>query len=93
MYIDGDRLTVALDSDLAEVIDIASFVKERIDFIEGVDLEGEAREEFMTSAIFQLLCAMKVAKPSLDIPLFSSEGLALKKFGVLHWEAAWTKNN
>ncbi|MDR3347095.1 MAG: hypothetical protein LBN32_00625 [Helicobacteraceae bacterium] len=92
MYIDGDRLVVSIDLDLSEVQELAQFVKDRMDFIEGVDLENTKPNLFGSSALFALLASMKVSKPALDIPLFNPDGFDVGAMGIMHWEVAWTKN-
>lgn len=93
MYIDGDRLVVSLHSDLLEVQELAAFIKDRLEFIDGIDLEEEHPDEFGSSALFQLLAALKATKPELHIPLFESKGFAMDKMGTFYWGAAWTKND
>lgn len=86
MYIDGDRVVVSNELDLSEVMEFAQFVKERLDYIDGVDIEEENLENFGTSALFALLASLKKTKPDLDIPIlkeFNSE-----KFGTFNWSLA-----
>jgi hypothetical protein len=93
MYVDGDRLIVSIDSDLAEVREIAEFVKTRLDFIEGVSFEEDKPASFGSSALFGLLAAMKNSKPKLDIALFNPLGFSLGAMGTLYWEGVeWIKN-
>ncbi|GHV06730.1 hypothetical protein AGMMS50229_12070 [Campylobacterota bacterium] len=93
MYIDGDRLVVSIDSDLSEVQELFSFIKPRLEFIEGIDIDGGDHDSFMSSSLFGLLASMKVSKPTLDIPLFDDESFTLSGVGKLRWEAPWTKSN
>ena len=84
MTIDGDILELDLDIEFDEVLELYNFVKDRLKYIEEVQVAGE-RDKFGSSALLQLLFSMKKAKPSLKIPLIDDEKLNLKEFGNIHW--------
>jgi hypothetical protein len=88
MYIDGDRVVVSCMLDLSEVMEFATFVKERLEFIEGVDIEEESLDAFGTSSLFALLVSLKKTKPDMDIPLLKDGGFASNQLGTFNWRIA-----
>lgn len=84
MYIDGDRVVISNQLDLSEVVELAEFVKTRLEFIEGVDIEEENLEDFGTSALFALLASLKKTKPELDIPVLKQ--YKSERFGTFNWD-------
>lgn len=83
MYIDGDRVVVSNQLDLSEVVELTTFIKERLDFISGVDIEEGNLDGFGTSALLALLASLKKTKPDLDIPIFQES--KSEKFGNFKW--------
>jgi hypothetical protein len=84
MTIDGDVLEIDIDMELDDVMELKNFVKDRLDYIEAIAVEGE-KDEIRTSALFALLFAIKQSKPSLSIPLIDEPTLELGNFGTLNW--------
>lgn len=83
MIIDGDVLKIDLSMDLDEVVEFKEFVKDRLEYIESIELEGETKE-FTSSALFQILYSIKQSKPSMRIDCITQD-LELDNFGKIHW--------
>ena len=84
MTIDGDVLEIDLYIEYDEVRELHEFVKTRLQYIEEINVE-RGKDEIGSSALFQLLFALKKAKPSLKIPLIDDGKISLKEFGTLYW--------
>ena len=83
MTIDGDTLEIELDMDINDVLELKSFVTDRLEYIEEVSITGDL-DEFSTSSVFQLLYSIKKSKPSIKIDAIDSD-LKLEHYGVMHW--------
>lgn len=83
MTIDGDTLEIELDMDINDVLELKSFVADRLEYIEEVSITGDL-DEFSTSSVFQLLYSIKKSKPSIKIDAIDSD-LKLEHYGVMHW--------
>ena len=83
MTIDGDTLTIELDMDIKDVIELKNFVIDRLEYIEAVKLAGEM-DDFSSSSLLQLLHSIKKSKPSIVIDAIDAD-LNLKKYGLMHW--------
>jgi len=88
--IDGDALNITLDMDLDEVEELKTFIEPRLEYIDSIGIMGEARR-FQTSALFQLLVAIKKERPEVVIPILD-DGFALDDFGTFYWKTPWTAN-
>ncbi len=85
MCIDGDILELDIEMDLEEVKALKEFVKDRLGYIEEINLLRSKEGVPASSALFSLLFCMKKVKPSLKIPFIDEMKLDLESFGMMYW--------
>lgn len=83
MTINGDILEIELDMDIHDVLELKKFVADRLEYIEAVNIVGEA-DSFASSSLLQLLHSIKRTKPSITIDAID-ENLKLESYGIVHW--------
>lgn len=82
--IDGDVLNLDIMMELDDVTNLQEFILSRLDYIEEIGF-SERSSEFATSALFQLLFALKKTKPSVKIPLIDNGASEFENFGKIVW--------
>lgn len=86
MTIDGNVLEIELDMTLEDVIALHEFIKNRLDYIESIEIVGEY-EQFVSSSLFALLFSIKKSKPTLKIPLIDAPA-EFSEYGTVYWNAS-----
>jgi hypothetical protein len=84
MTIDGDVIEIELSDDIEAVIELKEFVKNRLNYIDTINVVGD-KETFTTSSLFQLLMSIKKTQPEINIPILDEGSVALSQFGKLYW--------
>lgn len=84
--IDGESLNLDIMMELDDVTELKGFILPRLEYIEEIHFEG-TNSEFATSAVFQLLFALKKTKPSLKIPMIDSGSCMFDNFGKIEWKS------
>ena len=83
--VDGDELRLSLNMQLDDVIHFYDFIKDKLEYIEAINIEEEEFEIFETSALFQLLVSIKKTKPSISIPFIDNKEVKFTEYGVIKW--------
>lgn len=83
--IDGDELNISLNMQLDDVIHFYDFIKDKLDYIEAINIEKGEFKVFETSALFQLLVSIKKTKPSMSIPLIDANEVKFTEYGTIKW--------
>ena len=83
--IDGDELNLSLNMQLDDVIHFYDFIKDKLDYIEAINIEKGEFKVFETSALFQLLVSIKKTKPSMSIPLIDNKEVKFTEYGTIKW--------
>ncbi len=83
--IDGDELNISLNMQLDDVIHFYDFIKDKLDYIEAINIEKGEFKIFETSALFQLLVSIKKTKPSMSIPLIDNKEVEFTEYGTIKW--------
>ncbi len=83
--VDGDQLNISLSMQLDDVIHFYEFIKDKLDYIEAINIEDGELKRFETSALFQLLVSIKKTKPSLSIPIIDNKEVKLSEYGTIKW--------
>ena len=83
--IDGDELNISLNMQLDDVIHFYDFIKDKLDYIEAINIEKGEFKIFETSALFQLLVSIKKTKPSMSIPLIDDKEVKFTEYGTIKW--------
>ena len=86
MTIDGNVLDIDLDMSLEDVIALYDFIKNRLNYIESIEITG-SHDQFVSSSLFSLLFCIKKSKPSLKIPLIDAPA-DMSEYGTLYWNAS-----
>lgn len=86
MTIDGNVLEIELDMSLDDVVALHEFIKNRLQYIESIEIVG-ANDQFVSSSLFSLLFSIKKSKPSLMIPLIDAPA-EITEFGTVHWDVS-----
>lgn len=92
MIVDGERLIISADMDLAEVGELKNFIEPRLEYIEEIVAEDD-KTVFMTSSLIQLLVSIKLNKPSMKIPMIEEQPYDVAPYGKIYWKLPWTKNS
>lgn len=83
--VDGDQLNISLEMELDDVVKFHEFIKDKLDYIEAINVEENEFMVFKTSALFQLLVSIKNTKPSLSIPIIDTNCIDFKDYGKVKW--------
>ena len=83
--VDGDELNISLGMQLDDVIHFYDFIKDKLDYIEAINIEESELKTFETSALFQLLVSIKKSKPSMSIPLIDNKEVKFTEYGTIKW--------
>ena len=83
--VDGDQLNISLDMQLDDVIHFYEFIKDKLEYIEAINIEEGELKTFETSALFQLLVSIKKTKPSLSIPIIDNKEVTFSEYGTIKW--------
>ncbi|NWF66536.1 MAG: hypothetical protein HXX81_03605 [Campylobacterales bacterium] len=83
MYIDGDRLEIGFDIEVDEFEELKSFIMERLNYIDSVNVTGDDLN-MKSSTLIQFLASIKKSKPTIKINLFDSE-YCFKKYQKIDW--------
>lgn len=86
MTIDGNVLEIDLDMSLEDVIALYDFIKNRLNYIESIEITG-SHDQFVSSSLFALLFSIKKSKPTLNIPLIDAPA-EISEYGMLYWNAS-----
>ncbi len=81
--IEGDSINISLKIGLDDVCELKEFLKDKLKYLEEVGVSGD-EGSFGTSALLQLLVAIKHENPKISIK-FLEQGMQLPKFGKTEW--------
>lgn len=84
MQIDGDVLEIDIESTLDEISEFAAFIRDRLDYIEAIKVNGHY-ERFVSSSLFSVLIGIKKSKPALRIQFIESP-VSMDGYGLAHWK-------